>query len=98
MIGSFRGWEILGNYTGRADRRCILYRGNPMGSQDIEYKIRKYQRAIGVIRRMRYSAHQGGEKRKRADILGYAYKIIELKRELLKETGRCSPVSERWPV
>ena len=97
-MGAFTGGKYWGIVQGEQIGGVFYIGGNPMGVRDIEYKIRKYQRAIGVLKRMEYNSHQGGEKRKRADILGYAYKIIELKGELLKETGRCSPVSERWPV
>ena len=40
----------------------------------------------------------GGEAGKRADILEYANKIIELKKRLYKLTGRCSPLCPKWPV
>ena len=63
-----------------------------------EYIIRKYQRAIGVTQRTSYHAHQGGDEQKRKDILEYAYKITESKKELFKLTGRCSPRQERWPI
>ena len=71
----------------------------------IEYQIRKYQRALSVIQRVNYEGGQimpgqalGGEAGKRADILEYANKIIELKKRLYKLTGRCSPTIPKWPV
>ena len=71
----------------------------------IEYQIRKYQRALSVIQRVNYEGGQimpgqalGGESGKRADILEYANKIIELKKRLYKLTGRCSPTIPKWPV
>ena len=73
--------------------------------QKIEYQIRKYQRALSVIQRVNYEGGQimpgqalGGESGKRADILEYANKIIELKKRLYKLTGRCSPNIPKWPV
>ena len=40
----------------------------------------------------------GGEPVKREHILAYANKIIDLKKRLHKLTGRCSPVSPKWPL
>ena len=71
----------------------------------IEYQIRKYQRALSVIQKVNYQGGQimpgqalGGEAGKRADILEYANKIIELKKRLYKLTGKCSPTIPKWPV
>lgn len=71
----------------------------------IEYQIRKYQRALSVIQRVNYEGGQimpgqalGGEAGKRADILKYANKIIELKKRLYELTGRCSPLRPKWPL
>ena len=71
----------------------------------IEYQIRKYQRALGVIQKTNYQAGGtmpgqalGGEAGKRAHILEYANKIIDLKKRLYELTGRCSPTTPKWPV
>lgn len=63
-----------------------------------EYMIRRHQRAIGVLLRESYHEHRGGEVQQRVDILEYARKVTELKKELLRLTGRCSPKRERWPI
>ncbi len=63
-----------------------------------EYMIRRYQRAIGVLLRENYHEHQGGERQKRVDILEYARKVTELKKELLRLTGRCCPKRKKWPI
>ena len=65
---------------------------------DIEYRIRKYQRAIEVVRSHKYHAHQGGPERQRALMLEYAQWVTSLKRQLLDLTGRCAPESPKWPI
>ena len=72
--------------------------------EKIEYRIRKYQRALAVIQRENYNcqskqtAAENGEKVKRLDILEYANKIIDLKKRLYELTSRCSPTAPKWPV
>ena len=73
--------------------------------ENIEYRIRKYQRALSIIQRTDYMAGYvmpgqalGGETVKRAHILEYANKIINLKKRLYDLTGRCSPEDPKWPV
>ena len=73
--------------------------------KQIEYKIRKYQRALRVIQRTNYMAGDvmpgqawGGDAVKREHILEYANKIIDLKKRLYELTGRCSPTAPKWPV
>ena len=71
----------------------------------IEYQIRKYQRALGMIHRTDYNAGHyrpgqawGGDTVKKQDILAYANKIIDLKKRLYELTGRCSPLRPKWPL
>ena len=71
----------------------------------IEYRIRKYQRGLDMIQKTDYLAGHympgqalGGESVKRDHILAYANKIIDLKKRLYKLTGRCSPLSPKWPL
>jgi len=71
----------------------------------IEYRIRKYQRALSIIQRTDYMAGDvmpgqalGGETVKREHILEYANRIIDLKKRLYELTGRCSPEAPKWPV
>ena len=73
--------------------------------RSIEYQIRKYQRALGMIQKTDYNAGSyrpgqawGGDKIKRQDILAYADKIINLKKRLYELTGRCSPLRPKWPL
>ena len=73
--------------------------------KQIGYDIRKYQRALSIIQRTDYMAGYvmpgqalGGETVKRAHILEYANKIINLKKRLYDLTGRCSPEDPKWPV
>lgn len=72
---------------------------------DIEYRIRKYQHGLSMIQKTDYRAGHympgqalGGESVKRDHILAYANKIIDLKKRLYKLTGRCSPLSPKWPL
>jgi len=67
-------------------------------AEKCEYAIRKCQRALGVLLRLNYNAHQGGAKKQREDVLEYARRVTELKKELLRLTGRCSPKQKRWPI
>ena len=72
----------------------------------LEYYIRRYQNAISIIQKTNYTPAQAegfksalpGEKVKRKHILEYAFKIIELKKRLRELTGRCSPLSPKWPL
>ena len=71
----------------------------------IEYQIRKYQRALGLVQRTDYKAGHyhpgqawGGNTVKREHILAYANKIIDLKKRLYELTGRCSPLRPKCPV
>ena len=65
----------------------------------IEYKIRKYQRSNEVIKRTDYECQaMGGEATKTKHLLDRAAQIIQLKRRLLDLTGRCSPLSPKWPI
>ena len=72
----------------------------------IEYDIRRYQRALGMTRKINYTPSSdpnfksalGGEKARQEDILKYAFKIIDLKKRLYKLTGRCSPLCPKWPL
>ena len=73
--------------------------------RDIEYRIRKYQRALSMIQKTDYRAGHsmpgqawGGEPVKREHILAYANIIIDLKKRLYELTGRCSPSLPKWPV
>ena len=73
--------------------------------KQIGYDIRKYQRALSIIQRTDYMAGYvmpgqalGGETVKRAHILEYANKIIDLKKRIYELTGRCSPEAPKWPV
>jgi len=73
--------------------------------EQLEYFIRRYQNAIAVIQRTNYipSSPVGfksalpGEEAKQEDILRFARKIIPLKKRLYELTGRCSPLSPKWP-
>ena len=72
---------------------------------DIEYRIRKYQYGLSMIQKTDYRAGHykpgqalGGEKVKRKHILEYAFKIVDLKKRLYELTGRCSPLSPKWPL
>ena len=71
----------------------------------IEYQIRKYQRALGLIQKTDYMAGHytpgqalGGDPVKRKHILAYAKIIIDLKKRLYELTGRCSPSCPKWPL
>ena len=79
--------------------------GSLREDRTIEYQIRKYQRALGVVQRTNYQGGQimpgqalGGEAGKRKHILEYVKKIIDLKKRLYELTGRCSPLSPKWPL
>ncbi len=71
----------------------------------LEYYIRRYQNAIVVIQRTNYipSSKFGdrsalpGEQAKQDDILRYARKVTLLKKQLYVLTGRCSPLTPKWP-
>ena len=73
--------------------------------EKLEYYIRRYQNSIVVIQRTNYipssavgfkSALPGAEA-KQEDILRHAKKIVPLKKRLYELTGRCSPLSPKWP-
>lgn len=61
----------------------------------IEYKIRKYQRGIRIAHRA-----DNPEQRERYQnlISTYAAVVVQLKKALFAETGRCSPRSPKWPL
>ena len=72
--------------------------------QDTEYYIRRYQRAIQVVKGGDYS-YEGVEwwtfftkESQRVQIMYYARKVIELKKKLYGLTGFCSPRQSRWPI
>jgi hypothetical protein len=71
-------------------------------SQDIEYLIRMYQR--GIKSAVRTNLRLKGEpadsfiELNRAKVLDYAKRITELKRDLFRKTGRCSPQTPPWPL
>ena len=65
----------------------------------IEYLIRRYQRAIGVINRTLHSKQSvEGDRAKRGLILDYAARIIDLKKRLYELTGRHTPLYPKWPI
>lgn len=70
--------------------------------KDVEYRIRKLQRGIGVAAKTNKLLE--GEPAEpflannRAIIRRYAEEVIELKRMLFSMTGRHSPQSPKWPL
>ena len=70
----------------------------------IEYRIRKYQRGISVMRRedscnhFKYLDDRGAKPTQRDHILDHAQKIIALKRRLRSLTGRATPLAPKWPL
>lgn len=71
-------------------------------AEDLEYRIRKLQRGIGVAsktnRLLEGEAAHAFLVHSRATIQRYAQEIIELKQLLFSMTGRHSPRSPKWPL
>ena len=70
--------------------------------ENIEYSIRMYQRGIrAAVRTNLLLADESASAfiaTNRSIILRYAHIVAELKKMLLKKTGRCSPQTPSWPV
>jgi hypothetical protein len=69
---------------------------------EIEYLIRMYQRGIRVA--VRTNLLLEGEPAdafialNRSKVLDYAKRVTDLKKMLLRKTGRCSPQIPLWPL
>ena len=69
---------------------------------EIEYLIRMYQRGIRVA--VRTNLLLEGEPAdafialNRSKVLDYAKRVTDLKKMLLRKTGRCSPQTPLWPL
>jgi len=59
--------------------------------ENLKYWIRRYQYAIGTLRKENPIAQ-------RSHILDYASRIVQLKKELYQLTGKCAPESPKWPL
>lgn len=70
--------------------------------KDIEYLIRMYQRGIRVAVKtnllLENEPASGFIANNQSIILRYARVVTELKKMLLKKTGRCSPQTPPWPL
>ena len=70
--------------------------------KDIEYLIRMHQRGIRAA--VRTNLLLEGEPAdsfialNRSKILDYAKRVTDLKKMLLRKTGRCSPQTPPWPL
>ena len=73
-----------------------------LSAKDIEYLIRMYQRGIRVaVKTNLLLADEPASAfiaTNRSIILRYAHTVTELKKMLLKKTGRCSPQTPPWPL
>jgi len=70
--------------------------------QEIEYLIRMYQRGIRVAVKtnLLLADEPAGDfiALNRSRVLDYAKRVTDLKKMLLKKTGRCSPQTPPWPL
>ena len=73
-----------------------------LSAKDIEYLIRMYQRGIRVaVKTNLLLADEPADAfiaLNRSRVLDYAKRVTNLKKMLLKKTGRCSPQTLPWPL